>query len=1129
MDIKLSVIMPSLNVAAYIEESINSALNQTLEQMEIICIDAGSEDGTWEILEKYENLSDTGKKVRLIHSDIKSYGYQVNLGIKQAAGKYIAILETDDMAEAHMYECLLALAEAHDLDFIKADYDCFYTLRNGERYYEKISLWQGEPNSYNLVIDPGSDDYLYSCDYSIWAGIFNRDFLIRNNIWLNETKGAAYQDIGFAQQVLACAKRAYYSDQSFYRYRRDREESSINSMYGLKYARQEFTRLLTDSEIHKKLICVQGLYRHMATSFVGEYQKILALINYDTDSAYVRDDYEWFRTTLMQAVERSEFDLDKLPEGFRGGLLYILRDCKKYAKELREQEEKRKKEEKNPVSNSKKEEIIKNLTKALIIWYDFRADSKILFVSGGKPECETLYDALEEKGLKPKKADMAGLGGIGDRFDYIVAAGIIERSSNPLSLLTELRGLLSASGKLLLGAENRMAVRYFCGDRDLFSGHVFEGLEGYADVSVQRQKRNGGRAYAKAEYKKLLSAAGFQKCRFYAVMPDLARPQLLLAENYIPNETLDMRVFPQYDSPETVFLKEELLYGTLMENHMFHQMANAFFMECAVDGELLDVDQITVQGDRARDGAVATLIMNQKWVAKKALYPEGRKRIRALSENAEYLKGHAVPLADGKMEGDTYVMPYIEGQIATDYFRETLRSDKAAFIRELERFRQIILNSSEHVPYEEVNWREFEPRWENCKKDDPNLNQWYDRAFGPAEERENIGVILKRGYIDLVCLNCFHTEKGFVFFDQEFYLENFPLNTIFNRTIDLIYEGAPDLEEICPRGEVMKHFKLLAYLSTWREMSDVFMEKLRNEKELSEYHRMHRRDWRTMTANRRRMDYSQEVYERLFTNIFKGTQNRQLWLFGAGKYAEKFISQFGQCCDIAGIVDNNEERWGKSLSGVEIHSPDILKELKVPFKAIVCMKLFEDVITQLDRMGIKNVSVYDPQMNYERPLPPVHEEKTGGTKKYHIGYVAGVFDLFHMGHLNLLRRAKEQCDYLIAGVVSDEQVISTKKTSPYIPFEERLAIVQACRYVDEAVAIPIDRPDTQDAYYMYHFDAQFSGSDYADDPYWLSKRTFLQQHGSDLVFFPYTEGVSSTGLKEQIRGEGENTSVSNSM
>ena len=1111
-DIELSVIMPSLNVADYIEECINSALNQTLEHMELICIDAGSEDGTWEILKKYENLTDTGKRVRLIHSDIRSYGYQVNLGMKLAAGKYVAVLETDDIVEEHMYGYLLALAEEHNLDFIKADYDCFYTLGNGKRHFETISLWQGEPDKYDLVLDPSNNDYLYSCDYSIWSGIFNKDFLMRNNIWLNETKGAAYQDIGFAQQVLACAKRAYYSSRSFYRYRRDREQSSINSRYGLQYSRQEFTRLLLDSEIRGKLVCMQGLYRHMATSFMGEYPKILASVNYDTDSEYVRDDYEWFRTTLLQAVERSEFNLSRLPDGFRGGLLYALEDCKKYAEELRKQEEGCKK-------NRKKEETIKNLSKALIAWYDFPADSKVLFVSGGKPECETLYDALLEKGLQPARADMARLHGISEKFDYIVAAGIIERCGNPEGLLTELRRLLRTSGKLLVGAENRIAVRYFCGDRDSFSGHVLDGLDGYANVSLYGKKVNGGRAYSKAEYQKMLSAAGFQKCKIYAVMPDLVRPQILLAEDYIPNESLDMRVFPQYDSPGTVFLKEELLYGTLMENHMFHQMANAFFIECAVDGKPSDVDQITLQGDRARDGALATLIKRQKWAAKKALYPEGRERIRALLENAEYLKQHDVPLADGKLEGDTYVMPYIEGQIATDYFRETLRRDKAAFIRELEQFRQIILDSSEHVPYEEVNWREFEPRWENRKKDDPNLDQWHKRAFGTNEERENIGVILKRGYIDLVSLNCFHTDKGFVFFDQEFYCENFPLNTIFNRTIDLIYEGAPDLEEIYPRGEVMKHFGILEYLHTWREKSNEFIEKLRNEKELSEYHRLHRRDYRTMTANRRRMDYSQEEYERLFTNIFKGTENRQMWLFGSGKYSEKFIGQFGQYCDIAGIVDNNEKRWGEQLAGVNIYSPDILKELTVPFKIIICIKSFENVLVQLKRMGIRDVSVYDPQLDYERPLRVNHKEESAGVKRYHIGYVAGVFDLFHIGHLNLLRRAKEQCDYLIVGVVSDEQVIREKKTRPYISLEERLAIVQACRFVDEAAAIPADRPDTQDAYYMYHFDAQFSGSDYANDSYWLSKKVFLQQHGADLVFFPYTEGISSTGIKEQLRSK----------
>ena len=231
------------------------------------------------------------------------------------------------------------------------------------------------------------------------------------------------------------------------------------------------------------------------------------------------------------------------------------------------------------------------------------------------------------------------------------------------------------------------------------------------------------------------------------------------------------------------------------------------------------------------------------------------------------------------------------------------------------------------------------------------------------------------------------------------------------------------------------------------------------------------------------------------------------------------IKQFGQYYDIVGIVDNNAERWGDTLSGIKIDSPTILKETDTPLKVFICIKFFEDVLSQLKRMGVKDISVYDSRLDYERPLKQTWKPQDTVSKKYHVGYVAGVFDLFHIGHLNIFKRAKEQCDYLIVGVVSDEQVIKGKKTRPYIPFDERLAIVQACRYVDEAVEIPVDKPNTEDAWYMYHFDVQFSGSDYANDPNWLAKKVFLQQHGADMVFFPYTETTSSTEIKEQISRE----------
>lgn len=760
--------------------------------------------------------------------------------------------------------------------------------------------------------------------------------------------------------------------------------------------------------------------------------------------------------------------------------------------------------------------IIRELPKTLISWYDFREGSKTLFISGGIPECEVLFDVLQEKGLKVVKAAISELDTLNGSFDYIVGSGIIERSRMPERLLLKLKMLLGDSGKLLLGADNRLAIRYFCGDKDEFTGHVFDGVDGYNKVSIQRKRILSGRAYSKAEYERMLVQTGLKKYKFYSVMPVLIRPQVLISEDYIPNESMDVRVFPQYRNPETVFLEEENMYAALMENRMFHQMANGFFIECSVNGELSDTDQISIQGDRGHEEALVTLIKKSKWVMKKALYSEGTDKIEHLFQNTSYLKQHGVLVADAYLKKDSYVMPYIEGQIATEYFRETLRHDRKQFLHELEFFLRDLLKSSEHVDYEDVNWRQFEPGWEKRKKDDPNMDQWYKRAFGTSEDKQDIGVILKRGYIDMVSINCFHTEDGFVFFDQEFYIENLPVHVIFIRTIDFIYRDCTDLEELYPKEDLLKYFHLFTYQSTWRKIGNAFLESLRNDKVLAEYHKKYRKDWRNIASNRHRMDYSQEEYEKLFRNIFKGVENKKVYLFGSGRYAEQFIEQFGQCYDIAGIVDNNEKRWGTNLSGIKIYSPEILKSLKVPVKVFICIKFFEEVLLQLKQIGIKDISVYDPRLDYDRPLKNVCCQVDGKVKKYHIGYVAGVFDLFHIGHLNLLRRAKEQCDYLIAGVVSDEQVIKDKKTSPYIPFEERLEIVQACRYVDEAVGIPADKPNTEDAYHMYHFDVQFSGSDYANDPDWLARKVFLQQHGSDMVFFPYTESTSSTEIKEQI-------------
>lgn len=135
-------------------------------------------------------------------------------------------------------------------------------------------------------------------------------------------------------------------------------------------------------------------------------------------------------------------------------------------------------------------------------------------------------------------------------------------------------------------------------------------------------------------------------------------------------------------------------------------------------------------------------------------------------------------------------------------------------------------------------------------------------------------------------------------------------------------------------------------------------------------------------------------------------------------------------------------------------------------------------------------------------------------KKYKIGYTTGVFDMFHIGHLNILKRSKEQCDYLIVGVSTDEVVKSYKNKTPIIPFEERIAIVRELKCVD--LAVPQTSMNKMEAWEKYHFDALFHGSDWKGSSMYNKLIEEFSAVGVDVVFLPHTENVSSTLLSEVL-------------
>ncbi|MBQ7202006.1 adenylyltransferase/cytidyltransferase family protein [Candidatus Saccharibacteria bacterium] len=138
-------------------------------------------------------------------------------------------------------------------------------------------------------------------------------------------------------------------------------------------------------------------------------------------------------------------------------------------------------------------------------------------------------------------------------------------------------------------------------------------------------------------------------------------------------------------------------------------------------------------------------------------------------------------------------------------------------------------------------------------------------------------------------------------------------------------------------------------------------------------------------------------------------------------------------------------------------------------------------------------------------------------KKKIIGYTTGVYDMFHIGHLNVIRNAKAKCDYLIVGVSTDELVQKEKNKTPVIPFEERCEIIKAIKYVDEVVP-QVDK-NKFGAWEKYKFDKMFVGSDWQGTEAWKRYEEQFAPYGVEIVYLPHTDGISSTKLTEFIKSK----------
>lgn len=273
----ISVLVPIYNVEKYLRECLDSLKCQTLEDLEIICINDGSTDSSREIIEEYLR---TDSRFKVIDKPNSGYGASMNMGLDQCTGKYIGILESDDFMNADGFEKMYLAAERHDAEVVKSDFYLYWSTPTpiDKRFYLVDECVSG-------VVNPQIEREIFYRKPSIWSAIYRRSFLEENDIRFLETPGASYQDAAYNFKVWASCSRAVLMNDAFLHYRQDNEASSVNSP--------------------GKVFCVCDEYDEMQSYLDTHWQNrgylrgILARMRFDT--------YEWNYDRLSPELKDTFF------------------------------------------------------------------------------------------------------------------------------------------------------------------------------------------------------------------------------------------------------------------------------------------------------------------------------------------------------------------------------------------------------------------------------------------------------------------------------------------------------------------------------------------------------------------------------------------------------------------------------------------------------------------------------------------------------------------------------------------------------------------------------------------------------------------------------------------------------
>lgn len=286
----VSIIMPIYNASKFLKESLGGLVQQTLNNIEIICVNDGSKDDSLDIIKRYAS---NDHRIKIIDKPNGGYGHAMNAGLKIATGEYIGILEPDDFDDINMYEVLYNTAKQYNADVVKSNYYEYSQNKNSNTFTEVLAEFE-----YNTVCSAADNEKIVFMRPCIWSAIYKRELLIENHIVFNETPGASYQDTAFAFKVWVCAERVVFLKNAFLHYRIDNENSSVNSSGKIFSICDEFQSIqaFLNENKNKK----------------DKYTKILQVLKLDTytwNLNRISDEYkEMFRDQIALEFIKAEYE-----------------------------------------------------------------------------------------------------------------------------------------------------------------------------------------------------------------------------------------------------------------------------------------------------------------------------------------------------------------------------------------------------------------------------------------------------------------------------------------------------------------------------------------------------------------------------------------------------------------------------------------------------------------------------------------------------------------------------------------------------------------------------------------------------------------------------------------------------